>query len=470
MRKARLKYITISILCAIILCITAFMLFGRGSKELLDPQNPVTLTLWHPYSQQMEKCMDDLVKEFNDTVGSEKGIIIETTLTAEAAELNEKLMAAVNKEVIALDFPDLAVIYPRMGITLAENDLLVDYTTLFTDSELKQYVPEFIEEGRLGGDKLYVFPIAKSTEVLYVNKTIFDRFSKDTGVPISQLATMEGILNAADKYYDWISEKKPGIAKDAKAFFYPVDLMNTAMIGCRQLGEDFIKDRRLNITTPGFKRIWDAYYPPAVKGRVPIFDGIGNSLFATGEIVCAAGTTAGITFYPDSVTYADNTKEKAEYAILPYPVFKGGKKVAMQRGSGICLFKSDEKKEYAASVFIKWFTQPEQNLRFTINTGYIPVTEAAFGEPMEREIEKTENVNMKKIYETISKMQKEYSFYYPPVFDGFEDMQINYAKNIRNAAKNARMKYRSKINNQTPDEVYKAVFENAFEKFISTQK
>ncbi|MFY9295867.1 MAG: hypothetical protein WAO42_04220, partial [Caldicoprobacterales bacterium] len=42
-----------------------------------------------------------------------------------------------------------------------------------------------------------VFPTAKSTEVLFVNTTIFDRFAKDTGARLKDLETFEGIMKTA---------------------------------------------------------------------------------------------------------------------------------------------------------------------------------------------------------------------------------------------------------------------------------
>lgn len=62
---------------------------------------------------------------------------------------------------------------------------------------------------------------------------------------------------------------------------------------------------------------------------------------------------------------------------MPYPVVDGGKKVAIQRGGGMCIIKSNEAKEYAAGIFLKWFTAPEQNLKFVSSTGYVPVTQMA---------------------------------------------------------------------------------------------
>lgn len=50
--------------------------------------------------------------------------------------------------------------------------------------------------------------------------------------------------------------------------------------------------------------------------------------------------------------------------MLPFPTFEGGKKVAIQRGAGIAAAKSTSQKEKTAAVFLKWFTAPEQNMRF----------------------------------------------------------------------------------------------------------
>ena len=39
--------------------------------------------------------------------------------------------------------------------------------------------------------------------------------------------------------------------------------------------------------------------------------------------------------------------------------------------------KSDDKTEYAATVFLKWFTEAERNIQFSLESGYLPVkTEA----------------------------------------------------------------------------------------------
>jgi len=436
-------------------------------KGPLDPKNPVALTLWHTYDQQMKASMDDLIDVFNGTIGEREGIIIETGFVAVALDLHEKLLTAASGAPGSPKLPDIAVVYPRVAVTLAEKGLLLDLGGQFSETELSGYVPAFLEEGRMGGSTLYILPIAKSTDVLYVNTTIFDRLSKDTGVTLSQLATFEGILDAAEKYYAWTDAKTPDVPNDGKAFFYPDEPFNNAMIGFRQLGDDFVTDQTLNLSSPAFQKIWDSFYPGAVKGHIAIFDKYANYLIQTGEIVCATSSSAGVTFYSDTVTYADNTKEEAVMAVLPYPVFEGGEKIAMQRGGGMCVFKSDAKKEYAAGVFLKWLTEPDQNLRFTSRTGYLPVTGAAFEDLMARETASAASDNIGKLLKTVIDMQREYVFYVPPVFDGFEELQKRYKKDLLKTAGDSRREYLELLGASDPDTAYEAASRGVMERFVS---
>jgi len=203
-----------------------------------------------------------------------------------------------------------------------------------------------------------------------------------------------------------------------------------------------------------------------VLGRVVLFDGYSSDLFKTGDVICSTGSTAGVLFYPDQVTYADNSKEDVEYVILPYPIFEGGAKVAIQRGGGMCVIKSTKEKEHAAAVFLKWFTEPAQNLRFTASSGYFHVTEKAFHDVMEKEIESLPDNNIKKLLSTAVMMQKEYDFFIPPLVDDFDNIQKQYETRLKEAVLKAKAKLESCSEKQKRDMVYKEVLKNGLEEFL----
>ena len=53
---------------------------GQGTIDntvKLDPNNPVSLTLWHYYNGAQQAAFDELVEEFNATTGKEMGIYVE---------------------------------------------------------------------------------------------------------------------------------------------------------------------------------------------------------------------------------------------------------------------------------------------------------------------------------------------------------------------------------------------------------
>ncbi len=426
---------------------------------------PAILTLWHNYGGQLKETMDELIDEFNETVGTGEGIIISVTTISGSASIHEKLVMAANNEPGASPLPDITTAYPKTALLLAEKELLVDLDQLFTAEELSRYVPQFVEEGRLEGGSLYIFPTAKSTEVLFLNRTIFDRFARETGAAIADLETFEGIARVAALYYDWTDRQTPAVSNDGKAFFMSDSLFNYALVGCRQLGADFIDGDSIAFSSPQYARVWESYFKPAVLGRAAIYNGYATDLFKTGEIVCSTGSTAGVMFFSSTVTHPDNTTEPAELAILPYPFFEGEAKIAMQRGAGMCVTRSTRERERMAAVFLKWFTSPENNLRFVSSTGYLPVTGDAFGEIMSREIETIPHEKIKELLSTCRIMQKEYAFLIPPLFQGIDELQERYEAGFKEIASFSRESCRELALNSTLERAYEAVAESALTDF-----
>lgn len=427
------RFIPIILGVILLLC----SLTGCGSVKL-DPKNPVTITMWHNYGGQMQGVMDKLIDEFNSTIGRKKGVILSVTSISALKDLQEKLTMIAAGDPGAPTMPDIVTAYPKTALILSKQGLLAPLDDQFTDNELKSYLPQFIKEGRLPDDKLYVFPIAKSTEVLFINQTLFDRFSAATGVTLSSLSTFEGIAEAAVKYYKWTDSLTPNISDDGKAFYTADSWFNIAQVGIAQMGDNFVNPDHLNVSSDNFRRVWDFAVLPALAGGYAITDGYSSDLSKTGEIVCSTGSTAGILFYGDSITYPDNRTEATTYTVLPYPTFKGGKKYALQRGAGMCVARSSPKKEYAASLFLKWFTQPEQNMRFVSSTGYLPVTKKAFENNMKQEIKTAKNVNLKKLLEAATQMYGEYSFMISPNYYSFDQLSKEYETSIKQAMRDGR--------------------------------
>lgn len=84
-----------------------------GSKTLLSPKDPTMLSIWHVYGEQADSPMNRLLTEFNDTVGREKGILLNVTNMTNSAAIGGQLQDAKAGKPGALDLPDLFSAHPR---------------------------------------------------------------------------------------------------------------------------------------------------------------------------------------------------------------------------------------------------------------------------------------------------------------------------------------------------------------------
>ena len=401
-----------------------------GGTAPLNPKEPVTLTMWHNFGGTMQETMDELIDEFNSTVGKEQGIIINVTAISSSSELQKSLNMIAAGDPGAPEMPHITTSYPKTAILFQQKGMLANLDDYFTAEELEAYIPSFVEEGRFE-DGLYVFPVAKSTEILYLNQTLFDRFSAATGVGMDSLATFEGLADAAQKYYEWTDAQTPDVPNDGKAFYAADSWLNLAQAGMAQQGGSLFENEQLSLGSDGYTHIWDTICPPLLTGAFANYDGYSSDLSKTGDLVCSTGSSAGILFYGDTITYSDGTVEQVEYSILPFPVFEGGEKLAIQRGNGMMVAKSDEAHEYASAVFLRWFTAPEQNMRFIASTGYLPVTQDAFENRMGPEIEQVEDARIKKMLVAVTEMYENYDFFVAPTFEAFDALGGAYEKDFK---------------------------------------
>ena len=338
-------------------------------KSELDKNKPVTLTMWHVYGEQADSPMNRLIDEFNETVGVEKGIIINVTAMSNASKIGEKLLDAHNKIPGSAEMPDLFFAHKSNVLELGA-DCLLDWNEYFSEKELSAYIPEFLEDGTAAG-KLSVFPVSKSTHLLFIAGGQFERFSADTGVTYEALSTWDGFFDAAAKYYDW-SGGKPFCALD-----YPLRAIELAATESGA-GNIFADNGFYDPSNVIFKQTFIKFADSLAKGHIMLSNLYSNTQVMTGEVVAGIGSSAAILYYNDTVTYEDGTSEPMDPEILPLPAENGKKPYITQAGVGLCAYKTSSQKAEAAVIFAKWLTESERNLEFVCQTGYMPVTNGAF--------------------------------------------------------------------------------------------
>ena len=398
---------------------------GASGSAAFSPENPVTVTVWHYYNGPQQQAFADLVNEFNETVGREKGIAVQQSSQATVTDLETSVLAAANREVGAPEVPNIFAAYADTAYAVDRLGLVADLRPYLTDEELAEYVPGYLEEGAFSGEgTLKIFPIAKSVELLMLNATDWEKFAAATGADDSAFATVEGITETARQYYEWTDAQTPDIPDDGKAFFGRDAFANYMIIGARQLGVELLRVEDgapvLDFDKDVVRRLWDNYYVPYVNGYFASMGKFRSDDVKTGDILAYTGSSVSSMYFPDQVV-TDEDSHAIDYVVMQPPVLEGGEQINVQQGAGMAVTKSDAQHEYASCEFLKWFTRKENNLRYVCESAYLPVRKDANSMKALDEVIKEKDLKVNaKAYQCLSSILNAYEsihFYTPNCFE-----------------------------------------------------
>lgn len=140
----------------------------------LKKLNGLTITVWHPWSDELNDQLDKIVQEFNKK--NEWGIRIEPKAFYSAGTLFDGVASALSEESQAL--PN-ALIAPseQLSILTTESDALLDLDDYishpeygFSSAKVDSFLPIFWEQDQTG-DKQIAIPILRTANVMFYNQS-----------------------------------------------------------------------------------------------------------------------------------------------------------------------------------------------------------------------------------------------------------------------------------------------------------
>lgn len=357
-------------------------LVGCGASQSTAQVNTeVNLTVWTYYNGDQLESFNKLVDTFNDTVGKEKNITVESYSQGSVDDLETQVMAAAQGKVGASAMPNIFMAYADTAYAMDQMGELADLAPYFTDEERAAYVDSYLTEGDFDDSgSIKIFPVAKSTELLFLNDTDWQPFAAATGAQYSDLETVEGLVKTAEAYYNWTDAQTPE-PNDGKALFGRDAMANYMLIGAKELGDTIfdVKDGKMTmgLSEDVARKLWDNYYVPYIKGWAAASGRFRSDDIKIGNILAYIGSNSSATYFPTQVMLSDTESHDIELKVLPTPHFEGCEKFSVQQGAGMAVTKTTDAEVEASVVFLKWFTQPENNIAFAVGSGYLPVTHAA---------------------------------------------------------------------------------------------
>ena len=323
----------------------------------------VKITFWHSMSEDAGALIDGYVKQFNETVGKEKGIMVEAVFQGQYAEAVSKMNSVLSgnqydvlPDVMQLDATG-KVSFAAASIAYTIDEALEDHP----GADLGVFLAPALANWRLAGVQLGL-PFATSTTVLYYNKTALDAAGFDAP------KTLDGIGALSS------------LASDEIAVY--ASIPNTPLLAnwLGQLGSDLVNQH--NGTEGSATEL-----ACVENGALAKFLTAWKALYETGALVnknssgdeFAAGRQLLMT---ESTSKVSSTLKKIggrfELGVAPYPQVSAESDAgATVSGSCLVMFDHGEEKKNAAFAFVQYLTSAAVQADFAARTGYLPANREA---------------------------------------------------------------------------------------------
>ena len=173
---------------------------GQNEGEIVtELSEPVEIQFWHSISNQVHlEILENLVEEFNQTVGQEKGITVVPTFNGSSAELYSNVVASIK----AGNAPDVTLALRPYVADYLQTDYVVNLEPYIQDPDVGITDYEDIFANLRAADSAYQkegtysLPIHSYSEVLYYNVDFFE----ENGLTVP--TTWDEMMDTCEKIYE----------------------------------------------------------------------------------------------------------------------------------------------------------------------------------------------------------------------------------------------------------------------------
>lgn len=337
-----------------------------GAYAGVDPSGQ-NIVWWHNHSGSREEKLAPIVAEFNST--NPCGITLEAQNQGDYDDIRDK----VNASVAAGEQPAaLLVGYQNDQAFYQLNDTLVDLNTIIDDAtwgltpEAKaDFYPTFLEQAvqPLFDNQRLGFPPNRSMEMLFYNQTWLEELGF-SGPPATPEEFKAQACAAAESKGDGTGGyilRDDASAMAAWTFAFGGNILT-------EDGTQYLLNGPATAEAMTFlKDVYDS-------GCAYFFtEGFPNPEFAARGGIFAQGSSSGLPFYAgDIATVAEEQGRDPDAwgaAAIPHTTAEPVQNVY---GGDIMITKSTPEQELAAWIFLKWFTEPENQAKWVKASNYFP--------------------------------------------------------------------------------------------------
>lgn len=338
------------------------------SAATAAPEPAVTITFWHGQSGVLGDRLNDLITKFN---ASHK-VQVQGTFQGNYDQLYQKVVSAIQ----AGSVPDMAMVSgpPQAAQYWKANALVpvqqfVDSPDGLNKEQLSDFVPALLDDNSLlanGKKTLVSWPFSKSVALLYYNPEIlqkagasvpktWDEF-KQSLLAVKSKTDATPLAYTPDVYYFfmpylWSQGGEVLSADNAKAAF------NTPEgLAALQYQTDLVRTDKTAQVTEGFD--W-------------------QNPFAQGKVAFAVSTSVSRPFIEQAMPKDHIFK----VGMAPLPAGSKGAKTDLFGNNLVIFSKAQSDHQRGSWLFMKWLTETDQTVAWSLASGYMPLRQSALNAP-----------------------------------------------------------------------------------------
>ena len=370
--------------------------FELGEGATYDGSE-VELTFYHTMGANLRTVLDKYIAKFNELYPNIK---ITHSQVGSYDDVRDKIATELtvgNQPNIAYCYPDHVALYNLAGAVVTLDELIsskaevkrADGTTEtlgFTDAQIDDFIDAYYQEGKeFEGGKMHTLPLSKSTEVLYYNKTFFDK----NGLKVP--TTWDEMEAVCKKILEIDPDCIPlGYDSEANWFITMTEQLKTPYTSAT--GDRFLFDTKEN---QAFVKRFAEWHKKGYVTTEEIYGSYTSGLFTNlkaGEArsYMCIGSSAGASY--QRPTKDANGKYPFDVGITTIPQADAYNKKVISQGPSLCIFNGTEQEVLASFLFVKYLTtNVEFQAEFSMTSGYVPVIESVADHPVYSQFIKNAN-------------------------------------------------------------------------------
>lgn len=354
------------IVSALLVCVLGMSLVtgcgnnAKAAETTKTADGKIQLDLWYSGGKTAVNVFQDIVDAFNE---SQDKYEVKTTTQADYTETYEKLQAGIAGKKA----PDMALLDTDKSRNLSEKNLVADineYVEKDDSFEKDDYLPVFYEQGEYENGKLFALPAYGTTQVMYYNKAAFEK----AGIDPATIKTWQDLAAAAEKM-----TASDGSFVGWEPMWGSGNLIDAALSnGASLLSED---GKKVMINSDEWVEVWESF-------RTWIHDDKIMKVNSGGQGWEYWYTTIDDVLQNKAGGYTGSSGDQADLdfsivGAMEQPGFNDNSSAPTADALQLVMLQnsSDEEKE-GVYEFMKYFTTPENQAKWSMGTGYVAVRES----------------------------------------------------------------------------------------------